>query len=163
MPLALFSAVDIRESRIAGFLLGLIVLATLTSALKILFTIRIEKAVNFLNENIELKQPFNLFGLVFAFTFLVGTSFDMRLVMLFPLSIIFYLLCETQTERAFILVLMFITMYGGHLAYDLSYFGKSLNLMGDASILLLSSAILLILVQVNWRKWDSKIVKCTTN
>ena len=163
MPLALFSAADLRESRIAGFLLGLILLIALTAVIKILFTKRIEKAVNFLCENSELKEPFNLFGMVFAFTFLVGTSYDMRLVVLFPLSIVFYLLCETQIERTFMLVLMFLIMYGGHLAYDLIYFGKLLNFVSDASLLLLSSAILLILAQVNWKKRESKIAIHPTN
>lgn len=158
LPLALFRTAGIKESKIAGFLLGLILLIGLTIALKILIIKRLEKTVNFLHKNIELKELFNLFGLVFAFTFLVGTSFDMRLVILFPLSIIFYLFCETKTERTFTLVMMFLIMYGGPLAGYLRYFGKPLNLISDALILLLSSSILLILIQVNWRKCELKII-----
>jgi ABC-type multidrug transport system permease subunit len=82
----------------------------------------------------------------------MGTSYDYRLVITFPIFLVLYSVCETVKEKLIILLLMLSIMYGGNLPFKLSGGGMIFNAISDAVLVAFTSLISLILLKLNLGK-----------
>ena len=152
LPLMLMERAGFEESRIVSALLGFIVLLTVSIVMNICISPQFEKRVTLLGKNFKIIGSFNMFVSIFIFSYLLGTSYDYRLVITFPIFIALYSVCETTKERLIILFLMLSIMYGGNLPFKLSAGGMFLNAISDAVLAAFTSVILLILLKLNLGK-----------
>jgi hypothetical protein len=100
-----------------------------------------------LSRNTETFNPFSLFSLVFLGSYLLGTSFDYRLILLFPVVIGFI---PMLTKFSYFLIAIFLIIaifYGGHLAPLL------VNIASDFVLFIFSVS----LFAVNFLDWPSKV------
>jgi hypothetical protein len=144
--------IGLEESRIISAVLGFISLVVVTVVLNFYGSPRIKKKAKLLQKNFKIVGSFNIFGSVFVFSYLMGTSYDYRLVITFPIFMALYSVCENVKEKIILLILMLLIMYGGNLPYNLNTGVLPLNAISDLVIMAFSSIILLLLLKSNLRE-----------
>jgi hypothetical protein len=152
LPLMLMQRVGFEESKFLSALLGFIILLAASVVMNVCISPRIEEKVTQLGKNFKIVGSFNMFASIFIFSYLMGTSYDYRLVITFPIFLVLYSVCETVKEKLIILLLMLSIMYGGNLPFKLSGGGMIFNAISDAVLVAFTSLISLILLKLNLGK-----------
>jgi hypothetical protein len=112
------------------------------------------------SEKIRLSDEFNtdfqLFALVFIFSYLVGTSYDYRLVISFPLFLILRYMVISKKGGILLVGVLIGVMYGGQLLSGFGPIGILLVSLSDTLILVSTSLLFLILGHLNFHKIAGK-------
>lgn len=149
IPLILFQKFQIPDSRNLAAISGILLFVAVSIILWRLFGLNIRLIAETIRDSDSFNSDFQLFGSVFVLSYLVGTSYDYRLVICLPIFMILFSLALSLKEKVFFLGLSVSIMYGGHLLYRLDSIGVLLNTVSDGLILLSTSTLFLILVQLN--------------
>ena len=149
IPLILFQKFDIPDSRNLSVISGFLLFVAASMILWRLFGQNISIIAETIRNSDSFNSDFQLFGSVFVLSYLVGTSYDYRLVICLPIFLILFSLALSLKDKVFLLGLSVSIMYGGHLLYHLDSIGVLLNTVSDSLILLSTSTLFLILVQLN--------------
>jgi hypothetical protein len=152
LPLMLLQRLGFEEPRIVSALIGLVFLLAVSVVLNFFVGKQIYKKAKLLHENYQDVGSFNMFVSVFVFSYLMGTSYDYRLVITFPIFMALYYVSENSSEKFIVFFLMLSIMYGGDLPFKLSTMGLVFNTISDAIIMVFTSLILLLLFDLNRRK-----------
>jgi hypothetical protein len=148
IPLMLFQIFGVPDSKPLATALGwlfFLVLVFLIRFFLLDFTTNFKTA---LGEKLNLLFPITIFGSAFLFTYLIGTSYDLRLVLLLPVFLSLGVLLRTKLQRIFLIGIIFIIMYGGQYTSGFGKFGLLLNMVSDV-FLMLFSAFLFVLISSN--------------
>ena len=159
LPLRLFQLFAPPDSQIFSATvfatIGIALFFGFSAAISPLFTRQIKDIAFKIRLSNKFEDSFVLFSAIFLFSYLVGTSYDYRLVMTFPLFLIFFATCNSPRSQVGLVSMMFSILYGGELVSRFGYIGITLNLLSDAIIMLFSSLVLLLLLQLKFNKFRS--------
>ena len=158
IPLIIFQKFNIRDSREMSAILGFFLFVVLSIVLWKLFKRKIYEIAETISHSESYCLDFQLFGFVFVFSYLVGTSYDYRLVISFPLFMILFSLSLSIRAKVLLASLMIGIMYGGHVLNRLDSLGILLNTVSDGLILISVSLLLVILVRMNVSRIVGKII-----
>ena len=148
LPFIFFQKFGMPDSKIAAIALGLLFLIFVTIFCKIAFSKYINQVTFLIRKHSELEKLFIMFGVTFVTTYLMGTSYDYRLVITFPLFLTFYLSSQSRSEKRLVFISALFVMYAGHLTFKLTQVGMLLNCLGDVFITLFTSLVTLVLLQL---------------
>ncbi len=148
LPFIFFQKFGIPDSRFAAISLGLFILIFVTVFCKIVFSKYLDQVTALIRKNSEFEKYFIMFGVTFVTTYLMGTSYDYRLVITFPLFMTFYFSCQLRSEKLLVFFSALFVMYGGHLTFKITQGGMLLNCLGDAFLTLFCSLVSLVVIQL---------------
>jgi hypothetical protein len=149
LPQIFFQKFHMDDSRLFSGVLGFSLFLFLTLFLWRYFGGYISVLAHRILGNDSYKVDFQVFGTIFVFSYFVGTSYDYRLVMTFPLFLVLISGMASKKERVALGVVLIGVMYGGHLLSPLGHLGIILNSASDLLILFSTSLLLLILVKIS--------------
>jgi hypothetical protein len=136
-----------------AFSLGLILLIFIAGLILLSFK-RFKNSFWLLKSMNQLEDFEVLFSAsFFVSSFIVGTSYDYRLVTLFPFILLIYVSSTSNIAILAIFALQVPSMYFGHLTTNFGKFGLMLNVLGDLSI----SFVAGLAVALLWLSMKSKI------
>lgn len=149
IPLILCQKLHIDLSREAATFIGIVSMLCVGLALWKLFRNGIQTIANKIASTDDFNFSFQMFSLIVLLSYLVGTSYDYRLVISMPLFMILFSLQSGRGGKSLVLITLISILYGGHLLSRLGTLGLLLNTLSDAIILAAVTFISLILVQLN--------------
>lgn len=149
LPQISFQKLHMDDSRVLSGVLGFSLFLSLTLFLRRFFSGYISVLALRILQSDSYKVDFQVFGTIFIFSYFVGTSYDYRLVMTFPLFLVLLSVMVSKQEKVTLGVFLIGVMYGGHLLSPLGSLGIILNSVSDLLILFSTSLLLLILVKVS--------------
>jgi hypothetical protein len=149
LPQIFFQKLHMDDSRFFSGVLGLGLFLSLTFFLWRFFSGYISVLSLRILQSDSYKVDFQVFGTIFIFSYFVGTSYDYRLVMTFPIFLVLLSGMVSKKEKVTLGVFLIGVMYGGHLLSPLGSLGIILNSASDLLILFSTSLLLLILVKVS--------------
>jgi hypothetical protein len=129
-------------------LISILLFSIVTLMFWLFFKARIATLSRAIETDGELSPVFCLFGLAFVTSYLVGTSYDYRLILSLPIFMILLNVLPSATQKFTIFLFLLLTMYGGHLLAEVHSIGIILNIFCDAVIMIFVSLQFLILAQI---------------
>lgn len=148
IPLLIFQVLGIEESKLLAALVGWSIFAFLVLILFHLYRARIRSLQVRVQNSLFIEVSLGVFGASFLFSFLVGASYDLRLVLLFPVIVCLFVLTATISQQIALVCTVCFVMYGGQLTSSLGDFGLAISLCSDL-VLSIFSAFLFLLIFPN--------------
>jgi hypothetical protein len=148
IPLLIFQFLGFEESKPIAAIVGWTIFASLVFLLSKFLRVRLTDLRAQVQTSTSLKVPLVIFGAPFLFSFLVGASYDLRLVLLLPVIICLFVLSATINQQILLVGTVLSIMYGGQLTSSFGNFGFLINMCSDF-ILTFFSAFLLLLIFPN--------------
>jgi hypothetical protein len=146
VPLGAFQFLGADQSKKIALLCGYVILISLTIILRIRCAKIIHRTRTSLELNITVWNSFGIFSVVFIATFLMGTSFDYRMILLLPIFVSLAASVVSGKERFVILCCMLISMFGGHYIPAIGALGVAINYFSDVSMLVGSAFLINLIV-----------------
>lgn len=149
IPLILAQKLHIILSRESTALIGIVSMICVAFIVWKLFRHGIQTIAKKVATSGDFNFSFQVFALINLLSYLVGTSYDYRLVISMPLFMILFSLYSCSSEKSFLVITLVSILYGGHLLSRLGTLGVLLNTLSDAIILVAVTFLSLILIQLN--------------
>ena len=147
VPLMFFQVLGLPGSKSLATLLGWFAFFITALIIKFSFAAQLTSFGKTLSLNSNSLFVLQGFGSAFLFTYLVGTSYDLRLILLLPVFLTFASLTKTGRQSYFLLGTVFMVMYGGQFTSGFGKVGLFLNTTSDVSLAIFSSFLFLIIWQ----------------
>lgn len=148
ISLIFFQKLGISSPQSLVVVTSLILFGLTTVIIWRLFGSQIDTCAKTIHKVADLTPDFSLFGITFLSSYLVGTSYDYRLVFSFPLFMILVAVLPTAMQKLIVVLFLLLTMYGGHLVAEVYAVGIMFNVFCDAMIMISASFLLLILTHL---------------
>ena len=149
VPLILFQVLGVAGSKSLATILGWSVFLITVLIMKFSFAGQLTNLGKTLSLNSNLLIVLQGFGSAFLFTYLVGTSYDLRLILLLPIFLSFACLTRNGRQNFSLIAILFVIMYGGQFTSGFGKVGLFLNFISDVSLSIFSSFLLLIIWQTS--------------
>jgi hypothetical protein len=147
VPLILFQVLGLPGSKSLATLLGWLAFFVTVFIMKFSFATQLTSFGKTLSLNSNSLFVLQGFGSAFLFTYLVGTSYDLRLILLLPVFLTFASLTRAGRQSFYLVGTVFIVMYGGQFTSGFGKVGLFVNIASDVSLSIFSSFLFLII----WR------------
>ena len=156
IPLISFQIFGIDESKSLATISGWCIFSLSCLIIKIAYAKQLKQFGNVLSLNSKLLLIVQVFGSAYLFSYLVGTSYDLRLILLLPI----FLSLATLTKRGRYLFLLVATliavMYGGQFTSGFGKGGLLVNIAGDVVLSFFASFLFLLI-------WQTLILRSLTS
>jgi hypothetical protein len=147
IPLGIYQKLNISESKIVALVSGWALFVLTCAILFIACKVRFLNISLVLAQNHEVKLLMKLLLPIILFSYLVGTSFDYRMVLLFPVLSTCISLVQNNLVGWILLIAAFF-LYGGHFAFNFSSIGLGLNIVSDLIMIPVFSFFFVLLLHL---------------
>ena len=145
IPLILFQIFGFAGSKSLAAILGWLMFFMTVLFMKYLIAGWVLDLGKMLCARPKLMTVFQIFGLAFLFTYLVGTSYDLRLILLLPIFLCLTILLTYRLQKISLIGIIIVIMYGGQLTSGLGKFGLLLNMTSDLTLMIFTSLLFLLI------------------
>jgi hypothetical protein len=147
IPLISFQVIGFEGSKTLAIILGWMIFSLVVFLIKFVLVTQVNNFQEMLSLNSKILVLVQGFGSAFLFTYLVGTSYDLRLILLLPVFLSFAL--STRKYRGIICLItsVFVIMFGGQFTSEFGKIGLFLNILSDFVLTIFSSFLFLLIWQ----------------
>lgn len=148
LPKFILSAIGLDQTSLYAVLFGIIIFYITLVFCKVHLLRQLSITFDYIQKRNELESLFSLFALVFLATYFIGTSFDYRLVILFPIFLTLYCAFDLIYERLILCLIILLMMYGSFSASHFGMVGLFLNIIADLFLSIFCSFLLIVLTRI---------------
>lgn len=152
IPLISLQIFGIDESKSLATILGWSIFSLSCLTIKLLYPKQLNQFGRALSLNSQLLLMVQVFGSAYLFSYLVGTSYDLRLIFLLPIFLSLATLIEHRRYLSCLIATLIAVMYGGQVTAGFGKGGLLVNIVGDVALSFFSSFLFLLI-------WQSLIVR----
>ena len=143
IPLGIYQKLNLSDSKTIALLSGWILFALSCVILFRLLRVHLLTNIFVLNQNKDVTQLWGIFLPILLLSYLLGTSFDYRLVLLFPIVCTSISLFQKNLV-GWLLVIVVVFVYGGHFSMRFPVIGLGLNIASDLLMIPVFSLLFLV-------------------
>ena len=148
VPLGTFRYFGIDESKSIALFCGYSLLVASVIFFRRYFSDIICKTQSLLRVNLAVWNTFGIFSIIFLASFLMGTAFDYRMILLLPIFVVLIISAGSGKERLGIFCVMLVPMFGGHYAPAVGVFGELINYFSDLFMLIGAAWLINLLIPI---------------